>query len=350
MTEDTSHPIIRSSTPLRTFDNLGEVAAVATFPDRQRLVTSSKDGMLRVWDLKNGVMLKEMDGHGEAMVDMALSRDGRLIASSDDRGHVIAWHGDTGRLLTRAFRAHSEICSLDFSPDGATLATSSSDWTTKLWSTATCGYYGGGSVNCVRYSLSGELLAIATSRYGIEIWNPATKCRIAKLELDAMSLVWTPDGSRLLSGGDIIREWDLSTWKQVGDIWKGHTSHPWKFAVNCNGTVLASPTTDNHVRLWRLSDWRTIAIFRHSDSPCCVTFSMDGKHILIGGNDKKISEWVVPAHAWPEDAPNDQATHQAQDCNTEAQGCNTKARDSDTKAQAFDTDAQGFEIKACFRP
>ncbi|OJA10691.1 hypothetical protein AZE42_01036 [Rhizopogon vesiculosus] len=30
-----------------------------------------------------------------------------------------------------------------------------------------------------------------------------------------MSLVWMPDGTRLFSGGDVIREWDSSTWKQI---------------------------------------------------------------------------------------------------------------------------------------
>ncbi|OJA17715.1 hypothetical protein AZE42_13047 [Rhizopogon vesiculosus] len=80
--------------------------------------------------------------------------------------------------------------------------------------------------------------------------------------------------------------------------------------MNCNGTVVASPTTDNHIRLWRLSDWQTIAIFQRSDSPYCVTFSMDGKYILAGGKDKKILEWAVPEHAWPEDVLKGQVTYQ----------------------------------------
>jgi WD40 repeat protein len=39
---------------------------------------------------------------------------------------------------------------------------------------------------------------------------------------------------------------------------------------------------------------KTIAIFQHSAPTMCVTFSVDGKHILSGGGDKMISEWVVP--------------------------------------------------------
>ena len=263
-------------------------------------------------------MLKEMDGHGDAMRDLALSQDGQLIASSDDSGYVTTWHGGTGRPLAQAFRAHQSPCSLDFSPDSTTLATGSSDYTVKLWSTETwqqqgellsCHY----DVNYIRYSPSGELLAIATS-YNIKIYNSSAKGFTANLGASATSLMWTPDGKRLLSGNCddiIIREWDSSTWKQAGDIWKGRTGYPWRVgAANYNGTLVASPTTDNCVRIWRLTDWQTIAIFQHSDVPCCVTFSMDGRQILVGGKDKKISEWAVPEHAWPKDVLKDEMIYQ----------------------------------------
>jgi len=320
MTDEATRPVIRSSIPVREFDGVGEVAAVAVFPDRRRMATNSSDGMVRIWDLKNGVLLKELEGRGDAMVDMALSRDGQLIASSDCGGYVIAWHGDTGKALTRPFQAHQNICLLDFSPDGAMLATGSSDYTIKQWSAETWKLQsdpirGSYPVYCVRYSPSGKLLAAATNCY-IQVWDSYQRTCVANFggnHTMSASLVWTPDGGRrLLSGdrqGSTIREWDSSTWQQVGDIWKGYTSDTWRFAVNCDGTVIASPTTHNRVRLWRLSDRRTIALFQHSDFPSCITFSVDGKHILAGGKDKRISEWAVPEHAWPANALMDLSTH-----------------------------------------
>jgi WD40 repeat protein len=330
MTEEVAHLTIRSSTPVRAFDNVGEVATVAVFPDRQRMATSSSDGILRVWDINNGVLLKELEGSSDTMGHMALSRDGQLIASCDGEGYVKAWHGDTGRPLTQSFKAHSKSCSLDFSPDGATLATGSLDCTTKLWSTVTWQRLQSGPIKCnnpvnfVRYSPNGKLLAIATNQ-DVQIWNTVTKRHVVCIDLTVVvslgqgisssscypsySLVWTPDGTRLLSMcNPIIREWDSSTWKplEVGGLWRGQTG----IAVSCDGTLVAYATTDNHVRVKRLSDRRTIAIFQHSDSPCCITFSMDGKHILAGGKDKKIFQWAVPQHAWREDAPTDQATDQ----------------------------------------
>ncbi|OJA11910.1 hypothetical protein AZE42_06131, partial [Rhizopogon vesiculosus] len=66
MTE-AAHRIVRSSAPIRAFDNIGEVAAVTVFPDRRRMATTSPDGILRVWDLKKGIILNELEGRGEGM-------------------------------------------------------------------------------------------------------------------------------------------------------------------------------------------------------------------------------------------------------------------------------------------
>jgi WD40 repeat protein len=119
----------------------------------------------------------------------------------------------------------------------------------------------------------------------------------------AYSLAWTPDGTRIFSGGTNsdpnVREWDASTWKQIGDHWSGHTDYIYAVAINTAGTLVASACQDNHVRLWRLSDRRTIAIFK-DPYVYCATFSMDGKHIFSGGMTMMIKEWDVPEDALPE--------------------------------------------------
>jgi WD40 repeat protein len=244
-----------------------------------------------------------MEGHSSEVRALAVSRDGQIIASADEDGKIIARHGETGEPLTKPIKAHSNgINSVDFSPDGTVLATGSYYGMTKFWCTKTwqigepieCVVY------CIRYSPSGELLAIATVSE-IQIYNPGTRERIASFKAHRTSnvaLAWTPDGTRLLSGGSsgdpTIREWDPLTWQQVGHPWEGHTSRIRAIAIHPAGTLVASASDDKHVRLWRLSDQRNIGIFEHSSPPRSVTFSLDGRHILSGGTDNKISEWEVP--------------------------------------------------------
>ncbi|KAG2147843.1 uncharacterized protein EDB93DRAFT_1250352 [Suillus bovinus] len=299
--------LIPITVPLRRFKGHEKcVKAVAVFPDKRRMVTGSHDEILCIWDMKTGVVLKKMEGHNDGVETLTVSRDGQLIASGDKGGVIIIWHGETGKLLTK-IQAHSTLTkSLDFSPYGTVLATGSHDGTTKLWNTDTWEQQGnptqcGGKVNCVRYSPSGELLAIATDN-DIKIYNPGRdRVWFASFKAHALrnlSLAWTPDGTCLLTAGNkydpTIRKWNTATWKQVGDPWTGHSSFIDAIAIHPAGTFVASASGDNHVRLWWLSDQRTIAIFKHPSKLKCITFSVDGNHILSGGEDNIISEWAIP--------------------------------------------------------
>ncbi|KAG1870539.1 WD40-repeat-containing domain protein [Suillus tomentosus] len=296
-----------STTPLREFKGHEErVRAVAVFPDKRRMVTASYDRTLRIWDLKKGVMLKKIEWHSGWVSALAVSRDGQLIASGDLHGVVTVWHGETGERLTGnvenyvRYTDYNRILSLDFSPDGKVLATGSTDKTLKLWCTETWKLLLGNSIHFsgyvgdVRYSPSGELLAIAASN--VEIYNSSTRERVAELEVYATSIVWTPDGTRLLSArsSKTILEWDTLTWQQVGDPWTtGHTNYINALAVDPNGTFVASGASDD-IRLWRLSDRQTVAIFQQSSQS--LAFSVDGKYIFSGSyytDNNTLTMWAV---------------------------------------------------------
>ncbi|KAG2066418.1 WD40 repeat-like protein [Suillus decipiens] len=338
--------LIPNTTPIRTFEDHGDrVIAVAALPD-EHMVTASYDGMLRLWDLKTGFVLRKMEGHRSRVRALAVSpercyRD--WVASGDESGELIIWNGKTGELLNQAIKVHDGwIFSLDFSSNSTMLASGSSDTTTKLWCTSTwevqyslsCG----GIVRCVRYSpISSSILAIATdnsvqiydvnlyasNRYHHNDYGYPVQLRTTVGGEFNYSLAWTRDGSRLISGGSgadpTIREYDTTSeyWQEVGNPWKGHFKDIHAISLNSSGTLLASASHDNHVRLWRRSDQRAIAIFKHSREVNCVTFSADDKHILSGGVDKKISEWSISKDAaLPEDGLKDsllkeQGTHQA---------------------------------------
>jgi WD40 repeat protein len=334
--------LIPNTTPIRTFEDHGDrVVAVAVYRD-EHIITGSYDGLLRLWDLKTGNMLKKMEGHRSRVRALAVSPNGYWIASGDESGELIAWHGQTGGLYQANEKAHHGwIFSLHFSSDSGQLASGSFDTTTKLWSTSTwqvehslsCN----GNVHCVRYSprSNHSLLAIATD-HNVQIYQNYRStsyygyydCGYNYTPIQPMitigrgftySLAWMPDGSRLLSGGNrtdpTIREWDTSTWKQVGDPWEGHSKNIHAISLNSSGTLLASASHDGCVRLWRLSSRRTIAIFKHPGEMNCVTFSADDKHIFSGGVDNKISEWPTSEDTLPEDDSKDglmkeQATHE----------------------------------------
>ncbi|KAG1829225.1 WD40-repeat-containing domain protein [Suillus subalutaceus] len=250
--------LIPSTTTLRTFKgHQNGVTAVAVFSDKRRMVTASYDRTLRLWDLKTGAVLKKMEGHSSDVFALTVSRDGQMIASGDSIGEVIAWHGETGQSLTQPIKTNCGwIYSADFTPDGTVLVIGGTSIAVKFWCTKTWQLQGepiecGAIVFCVRYSPSGELLAIATTQ-NIQIYNPGTRERIASFGRFSKSLVWTPDGTRLLSGSDkydpTIRELDPLTWQRVGHPWKGHTDVINAIAIHPAGILVASTADDNHVR------------------------------------------------------------------------------------------------------
>lgn len=139
---------IPSTIPIRALEEHGDcVIAVAVFSHKdtltsscnERMVTASYDGMLSLWDLKTGVVLKKMEGHKSRVRALAASPDGLLIASGDESGGLIVWRGKTGecvQVITAIDKAHDGwIFSLDFSRDSRALVSGSSDATTKMWST-----------------------------------------------------------------------------------------------------------------------------------------------------------------------------------------------------------------------
>ncbi|KAG2746500.1 WD40 repeat-like protein [Suillus brevipes Sb2] len=212
-----------------------------------------------------------LKGHGQYIGSISYFPDGQRMVSGSDDATARQWDLKEGKEIEEVRDVYHEdtICAVAVFPDRRQMVTGSRDKT-------------------------------------LRIWDLETGVVLKKMEghsSENLSLAWTPDGTRLLSGGDeddpTIREWDSLTWQQVGHPWEGHTSHIWAIAINPAGTLVASASNDNHVRLWRLSDRQNIGVFQHSSGVYTVTFSVDGRHILSGGGGNKTSEWEVPtgAHA-----------------------------------------------------
>ena len=70
--------------------------------DRSRLVSSSNDGTIRVWNTETHEAVGEpLQGYGDRVWSAAYSRDSSRIISGGDGGYIIAWDALTGKLTIR---------------------------------------------------------------------------------------------------------------------------------------------------------------------------------------------------------------------------------------------------------
>ena len=97
------------------------------------LASGSDDHTVRIWNPATGACLQTLEGHTQAVNDLAFSPDGKTLLSAGNDGFVQFWNLTSGRSV-RTIKTHPDgIVAIAVSPDGTTLATSGFDRVMKLW-------------------------------------------------------------------------------------------------------------------------------------------------------------------------------------------------------------------------
>jgi len=96
------------------------------------VVTASWDGTAKIWDLESGRELATLRGHTGAVMDVAVSPDGKLVATGSLDGTAKLWDLATGRNQLTLFGHEGPVNTVAFSPDGRFVATVSGDGTVAL--------------------------------------------------------------------------------------------------------------------------------------------------------------------------------------------------------------------------
>ena len=163
------------------FHQRGDVLSVAFSPDGRYLAASStgfgqsstagsgylQEFGVKVWDIAHGVELGTLLGGGESTVlAVDFSPDGKLIYAAWGN-NVIAWQLSDGREVRRFPGGGHEINTVAVSPDGKLMATGDVDNLVKVWDTSTGNVLSTsdthrGPVNTVIFSPNGRLLASAS--------------------------------------------------------------------------------------------------------------------------------------------------------------------------------------------
>jgi len=237
------------------------VWSLAATADGKTIITSGYDGKIILWNVAEKKTGQTIEKKGWIR-RVALSPDGKSFAAAMEDGNVILFETEGPKEL-KTFKAHeAAVYDVAFSPDGATLATCSTDKLAKTWdwkseTPAEKAKLEGHSdaVWAVAWSKDG-LLATAAADRKIKLWSSEGK-EEATLEghKDWVSdVAFTPDGSQLASCSHdrTARLWDTKEKKETASLGP-HASTCWSVTFSPDAALLAVGTHNAGVRLWNLA-------------------------------------------------------------------------------------------------
>ena len=224
--------------------------------------TGAGTGTIVLRELPTGKVVKKLQANENAAIfSIAMSEDGKWIASSGSDNKTLIWNVAEGRVVQELKPALLKAHSLAFSPDAKMLCTGSMDGTLQLWDVANgqeIRRLAGHRSGYERVLFSPRLNLMGSVNYDAppEIWDPSTGKIVRRLEgFDAATaLTFSPDGRTVATGGtdSTIRIWELATAQQRFKL-DGHLGFVTGMAFTPDGKTLISGAVDSTGLCWDIA-------------------------------------------------------------------------------------------------
>lgn len=232
------------------------IDALKYSPNGQVLASSGKHA-INLWDVNTGVLKKTLQGHKNLIRCLEYSPDGKTIASGSTDGTIKLWDAKTGVLKQTLKGRSGPVYTLSYSPNRRTIASGSSS-TIKLWDTKTGvlkqtlkGHRS--TVYTLKYSPNGQVIISGSSDKTLKVWDANTGILKNSLQNDNAihTLGYHPDGETIafLGENQSIKQWNRIT-GEIKHISKGQKKKIRVLLYHPDGNSLASGSDDTNIRLW----------------------------------------------------------------------------------------------------
>lgn len=284
-------------------------------PALPQVVAGGTDQNIHIID-KTGKPAQSFLAHDGTVNCLVITPEGRIISGGEDK-IIKVWNSD-GQLETTLDPTHEKaVLSLAVSPNGKILATGGADNKIKLWNPMTGRLLitipaHAGPVRTLAWSPDGNLLASGSSDRLIQVWRPDGRNAGTIIGHDepVTALAWTRDSRTLISGAadGYLLSWDIGNFSSRARV-RAHQKAVTAIALAPDGKTLATAGSDGRIRLWTVNPTAFAEGLSASQEKtvACLAWGLDGSVLVSGGADKMVRYWngkdLTPLHKVSVDTP-----------------------------------------------
>jgi len=287
------------------------VLSLAYSPSGKLMLSTSRDGTARLWDVAARQTVQPLIGHSGPVHAGAFSPAGDVVVTGGDDGTVRLWQ--VGENKSRTYRGHKEpVYAVAYAPKGNWIASAGRDREVHVWPAGMdLGIDYLGIAKEVKKELEGKLVAEPRQAFH----TPSYRLTGHTGEVRALS--FSADGTRVLSGGNdnTVKLWHFAADRAAADFvttFRGHGGWVHGCVLAADPRYAVSSSLDGLVKIWDAQQYEEVRALRgHEDAVLWAAFSRSGQRMVTAGRDRKALVWSVgerqPLKVFDEGDPEDPA-------------------------------------------
>jgi eukaryotic-like serine/threonine-protein kinase len=267
--------------------------------DGDHVAVPNADGTIELRTRGGGPNLV-LRGHRGLITHVEFSRDGQSLFSSSSDGTLWRWNVATGAGVA-VLETTTPMRGFAVARDGR-IAAQAGELAYLIDPAGKVTKLGKSGMWCIDFAefepLSDRLIAHRCD-HNLAIIEGDRQITLPTGGYQASRIALSPDGRWLAAGlvDRTIRLWSTRT-GQVIDVLRGHSDLVLDVAFSPDGSQLASAAYDKTVRVWDLTTRRHRVLRGHTEAVERVAWR-DAQHLVTGSDDATIRVWAAPSLAEP---------------------------------------------------